>query len=171
MNIRRLTEASVELTLELIKQNIATALGTVRAYYGDSFTVEPPPTQSYFIYEKALAYKCPAVFVMCDAFQFNTKQTGPNFIDATAKLNVSVVIEDKEMDKLTPKAWRYQSALHQILNQAIIETSDQKVRLDIVVINNTFSPIYSNTKKPGQGPVMFRKEVVVECDVYHKESL
>jgi hypothetical protein len=97
------------------------------------------------------------------------EQHAANFIDANAKVNVSVLIEDRNLKHLTIKSWRYQSALMQTLALSQLTSSDGKVKLSLVVRNAAFSPAYSTTKNQGVDS-MFRKEVMLELDVTHREN-
>lgn len=162
-----LVEKTRDLILTAIKANIATALNDVRLDRADpSVTTEPP--KSYFIFDGAHTYQCPAVFVVVDTAEFPEEQTGANFVDATMRIFTSVVIEDREADKLTIKSERYQSALFEILHWATLQDDAKNVKIWVRVVRCSFSPLY--TKKRGDNMGEFRKEVSLELEVKHFEN-
>lgn len=170
MSARNIAESTVTLIRDEIKSKIAGALSDLRIERGDAaVSTEPPPTQSYFIYEGAKAYKAPAIFVILDNIDHRLNQ-GQNFICSLCKVNVSVVVEDRDKTALTTKAWRYQDALHFILSRAQLESANKDVRLVIKVVKETFSPTYSDTKDSQAAQSIFRKEVLLECEVEHYEQ-
>lgn len=167
----RLAEASVTLTRDYIRSNISAALSAVRSDRADSaVTTEAPTSASYFIYKKAKAYKAPAIFIICEDFDFKITEHAANFIEAVAKVNVSVVVEDRNAELLTIKCWRYQSALHQLLAQQPLVSTDGKVKLTVIVKKEMFSELYSTLKNADSPEAAFRKEVLLECEIYHREN-
>lgn len=164
MSARHLAETTRDMIQDFIKANIATALADTRAQNTDGFVnIEPP--QSYFIYPKAHGYRTPAIFTIVDEFDFRPSQKGANHINAMVKFNVSALVEERQLDRLTAKADRYLDALHQILGNASIVDTTKKVRLVVIVNRASFSPEYTNAGDDPQG--LFRKEVVLECEVEH----
>jgi hypothetical protein len=169
MSAPRLTEETVGLIISHIQTNIAQALTDVRADRPDNQVVTEIPA-SYFNYENAHGYQTPAIFVICETFDFKLDQYQANYINADAKINVSVLVEDKDKNNLTVKTWRYQSALHQLLAQTQLQSTDNKVKLTIKVMNATFSPLYSKVRNKDSVEAVFRKEVLLECEVNHQEN-
>lgn len=169
MTGRQLIETDIDLIETQIKSNIATALADVRTQRADP-TVSTEPPNGYYIYEKSQAYRCPAVFIIGDRIDFKKLEKQANFIDAVSRINVTVLIEDKDAERLTIKAWRYQAALHEVLDQVQLTSADSRVKITIVVMNASFSPLYSLTQDPTAANAIFRKEVVLECDVHHYEA-
>lgn len=162
-----LVETTRNLVMATIKANIATALADVRTDRVDpSVTTEPP--KSYFIFDGAHTYQCPAVFVVVDSAEFPEQTTGANFINATMKLFCSVVIEDREADKLTIKSERYQAALFEILHWATLQDDPKNVKIWVRVVRCEFSPLY--TKLRGDNMGEFRKEVSLELEIKHWEN-
>lgn len=168
MGYRYLAEGAVTLITDYIKANIATALDTVGSAVGTpQVSLENP--KSYFIYEQPQAYECPAVFVICDDIDFKIQDRKSNFINADDSIKVSIAVEDQDEEQLTYKAWRYQSALHSVLDESTITSSDNKLVLKCVVYRNRFSQIY--LRQEDRGPIgKFRKEVMLECTVTHFEN-
>lgn len=169
MSARKLAEGTVDLMLQCIKTNIAAALDAVQADAPDhTVTTEPP--RSYFIYSGAKGFRCPAVWVMAEEFDFRQQEKGANFIDALARINVSVLLEDRNTELLTRRCWRYQSALHTVLDETQLTTTDNKLKIVVVIRRATFLPTYSNTVDKNSPEAVFRKEVLLECDVDHYEN-
>lgn len=167
MSARSLVESSVMLLKDYLKSNIAAALAAVRAERADPVVSTEPP-QSFFIYPRAMGYKTPAVFVIAEDIDMQL-ENGPNAIMAKSKINISVVVEDRDRERLTIKAWRYQDALHSVLDQLQLVSSSGDVKIVCRVIRCSFSPMYSKNKDEEAIENTFRKEVLLECDVHHFE--
>lgn len=173
MSTRHLIETDVDLVTAHIKATIGAALVGVGALQisetpNSAVSVEPP--RDYYNYPKAIGYRTPAVFVIGDRIDFQKREKGANHINANVRLNVTVLIEDKDADRITRKAYRYQAALHECLDQVSLTSSDDKVKIVIVVQNAAFSPLYSNTDDPTAPGSVFRKEVALELDCFHYEN-
>jgi hypothetical protein len=166
MNPLNITESTVLMLQDHVKANIALALSDLRGERADAkVTTEPP--KDYFIYEAAIGYKTPCVFMIADSVDF-IKSRGNNAIMADVKMRISVVVEDRNKTNLTIKAWRYQDALLKVLDQAQVVSSNNDVKIVCVVTGAAFSPVFSAEVKGGD-PNVFRKEVALECDVRHFE--
>jgi hypothetical protein len=168
MSVRYLAETSVREIQSLIKAEISTALSDLRIDRGDAKVSTEVP-QSYFIYEQAKAYKTPACFVICRDMNFQKDQLGANFITAKAGIVVSIVVEDKDREKLTVKAWRYQAALHSILDQRSILVTPNKAKITIIVTDALFSPTFTSEGSKGSEGV-FRQEMALTLEVQHREG-
>lgn len=166
MSSQKLVEIDSYLIRDYIKANIGAALAEVRTDRADSMVTTEVPA-NYFFFEKAQGYKAPCVFIICTDVDFRKDEMNANFVNAAFRYTVSVVIEDRAEDYLTVKAWRYQAALHKILDQTQLEDPSQSVKATLVVKNASFSPLFSNA---GTAPQVFRKEVALEIDVNHFES-
>jgi hypothetical protein len=166
----RLTEATVDLLLSHIKTNIGAALASVRAEVNDPVVTTEVP-KSYFIYPKAKGFRAPAVFVIADEFDFKVPERGANFISGSVRINVSVLLEDRNSELLTRRCWRYQSALHELLAQTQLTTSDNTLKIVSIVRRARYSPLYSNAKDESSVEAVFRKEVLLELEVDHYENL
>jgi hypothetical protein len=168
MSVRYLAETATREIESLIKTNIATVLAALRTERGDAKVSTEPP-QSYFIYEEAKGYRTPAVFIIARNIDFQKEEYRANHITAKIDIGVSVLVEDKDKDKLAIKAWRYQAALHEILDQAIIEVTGDKAKLFLIVKSADFSPVFTLESTKGSHGV-FRKEVALSVDVQQRES-
>lgn len=166
----KLTEATVTLIQDHIKANIAGSLAAIRSDTpDDKVTTEPP--KSYFLYPKAKGYRTPAVFIIAEEFDFKVQERGANYISGSVRINVSVLLEDRNRDLLTIRCWRYQSALHQLLSQTQLTTSDNALKIITIVTRARYSPLYSNVKNEDAPEAIFRKEVLLELEVDHYENL
>lgn len=170
----QLVERDVRLLADYLRSNLPAQLQMASSYWTSqssypNVTVEPP--NDYFIYPRAQAYRAPAVFIIPERQDFKKRERQANFIDSETRINISVVIEDKDSVSLTYKAYRYQAAMVGVLDQAVLTSADNKVKITVVVANAQFSPLYSSEKDPQASGAVFRKEVWLECDVQHYESL
>ena len=172
MSARWLSEQTVGLIQKAVKDGIGPALTAVRVQRGDAaVSTEPPPSQSYFNFEGAKGYRCPAIFTVIDSMDMMNTDRGPNFIAARARVIVSVVVEDRTLPLLTLKAWRYQAALHSVLHLTTLTSADNKVRLESRIERVLFGPEYSDATSKDVPQGVFRKEVALHLDVEHFEAL
>lgn len=169
MSVSYLAETAVREIQSLIKAEIAAVLADLRADRGDSKVSTEPP-QSYFIYEEAKGYKTPAVFVIARSIDFQQEQLMGNHVTANIDVGVTVLVEDQDKEKLAIKSWRYQAALHSILDQAIIVVAGNKAKLFCRVRLANFSPVFVKTQATGTASV-FRKEVSLTVEVQQREGL
>lgn len=166
MSARQLVETSSRLIRDCIKANIAAELAALRTDRSDNSVGTEIP-QNYFFYENANVYRSPAIFIIADTMDFRKTEMGANHINARTLYKVSAVIEDRSEDYLTIKAWRYQAVLHEILDQTELEDTVENVKIVITVSEATFSPTFTTS---GTQPNNFRKEVLLNCEVYHFEN-
>jgi hypothetical protein len=171
MSTRHLVETAVSLVNSQIQANIQAALTDIRINRGDNkVTMEVP--RDYYIYPKAQGFRTPAVFVIGDRIDFQKREKGANHLNMDVKLFVTVLIEDKDAERLTLKAYRYQAALHQILDQVQLSSADNKSKLTVVITNAAFSALYSKAADDPSGVAsVYRKEVSLELDCYMYEAL
>lgn len=166
----KLAEGTVELMTAHLRAKLALSLAAVRADRENDGKVSTEPPRRYFNYRYPEPLETPAVIVVVDSFPVN--KTGANFVDAKPKVYVAVVVEDKDKTALTLKAYRYQCALFDALNLQALSSEDGKLKLTVVVTDMGFSPEWSASSKDQDGvKAAFRKEVVLECDVSHRENL
>lgn len=159
-----ITEQVVMDIKDYIKSNIASALVDVRTDRDSSVNTEVP--KEYFIASQMHAFRTPAIFIIADNVEFNNDQ-GPNYIDATLKIIVSVVVEEKDLEKLAKKSWRYQDALFKLLNQTTFGNESGavvKYMFNTRVNNIYFSEDFS-FKDEGDSLSVFNKEVALELSV------
>lgn len=167
---RKLAEGAVNLVINTIQSNIQNALDVVSSGVSGTIpqvSIENP--RSYFIYEKPQAFECPSIFVIMDDLDFRISDRKANFVNAQDKIYVSACVEDQDEDRTTVKAWRYLSALHYVLDETTMTSSDNKLVLKCVVYRARFSAVYSRPEGNGPGG-KFRKEMMLECDIAHFEN-
>lgn len=171
MSVRKLLEGDVDLILDYIRDNIATALTDLRTDRADAaVSTEPPPTQSYFRYPRAMGYRKPAVFVIGDSMQF-LQGDGSNFVKAIGSINVTIAVEDRTADRLVTKCYRYMCALHELLEQTTLVSLDNKLKIVCKVIRADNSPLYALREDEDDAENVFTKEVALTLEVEHWESL
>lgn len=162
---RRIVEGTVLPIIDLIKQEIDQALLDLRTDRPDNI-VNTDPIVEYFIYPKAIGYQTPCVFVLGRTAQY-LQERGQNHINAQISVQVSIVVEDQDAERLTYKCWRYSDALHSILDQAEIVSDDGKVKNKIKVVTSEFGDtvqMRSQTESP------FRMEAMLVLEVEHYEK-
>jgi hypothetical protein len=164
---RYLMEGAVDLIESYIQTNLPGALDAQSAYYTDGINLENP--REYFIYPKSKGLQPPCVFVIGDALDFKISENKSNFVNGEDRINVSIVAEDTDETRLTRKVYRYQAALHQVLDEAEIISLDSQLKIVVVVYNAAFSDIYMRKETTGDGG-NFRKEVSLQCRVAHFEN-
>jgi len=168
MGTRRLAEVTVEMIIAYIKANISASLDDTSAdtdtnRWPEAVSLEDP--RNYLIAAPAQAYTTPTVIVYLDNFDYRPSQKGANHINAMAKITVACILEDRDLERLALKAYRYNDAFHEVLAQAEIVDSNNAVKLVVIVERTSFTPEFSNA---GDEPLgTFRKELHLECSVEH----
>jgi len=168
VSTRKLIETAVKMIETEIQSKISTALTNVSTYRTGDEVALPVP-QSYFIFPKAAGYRTPAIFTIADGVSFE-KDRGANHINAAARITVAALLENQDLNRLVLQTWRYQAALHEILDQTELSSTDSKVRLMIRVTDIDFSSEYTVADDPNDPRAIFRKEVHLRCDVNHIEQ-
>lgn len=164
-----LAEGAVTNVIDYIRANIGTALDAVALKAGPP-AVSLESFKSYFIYEKPQGYALPACFVLMPDMDFRIKETASNFVNASDKISVICWVEDQDEEALTYKAWRYQSALFALLDQANIISADNSLKLVVVVYHAEFSAL-QQVEGPASGSgAIFRKAILLRCEVDHLEN-
>ena len=163
--IQKKLEDEISLALIQVENEHASRLESVMPVH---LSAEAP--RSYFIFESPQAYRTPAVFLIADNIDFR-KERNANFVDAAVKIFCSVVIEDKDAMRLTRKAWRYQAALSQVLDQAALQNVDAGIKMVVKVTDAAFSPLASVSTDRSEAGSVFRKEVSLTLMVEHFEQL
>ena len=170
MATRHLVETCVRTIESTLEANIPAALTDIRINRADNFvTLEPP--RDYYIYPRAMGYRTPAVFIIGDNINFQKKETGANYINANVRVNITVLVEDKDAERLMIKSYRYQAAVHQVLDQKQFLSADNQAKFTAVIQSATFSPLYSNVDDPKSPQAVFRREIALEVDCYLYEQL
>lgn len=166
---RDIVEESVDLITTAIKSNISAALTSIRSERNDPLVSTEMPV-NYYISEKNIGYRTPTIFIIADTVNFHNDDRGANHINATIIVNVAAVVEDRDSTRLTRKAWRYQDALHSVLAQDSLTSSNGAITLKVKVMSASFSPIYTTAQKPDVMSGTFRKEVSLRLEVEHYEN-
>jgi len=164
-----LIEGATDLIEDHIKANVATALQTVRTDRADALVSTEPP-QSYFRFPQSHSYRPPAVFIIGEDFDFRLAE-GPNHVHGMGRINVSVVVEDRNRQLLKTKAWRYQAALAKLLNNTTLTNLAQTVKIVTKLVRFSFYELEYNIKKRDTPEAAFREEVVLELEVEHYEQI
>ena len=170
MAVAQLSERTRALIISQIQSNLANELTAIRASRNDNtVSTEPPLLTSYFIFDGAHTYQCPAIFVIVDSGEVPDAQTGTNYVSAIMKVYVSAVVEGQEESSLTIKVERYQAALFKILHQTLITDPTDNVKIYILCKRFQFSQLYTKSRRQdNMGD--FRKEVAIELEVKHFEN-
>lgn len=166
---RKLIEVASNLIRDAIDSGIGPALSAVSTDRAD-FEVTTEKPQEYFFYEHSWALKTPSVFIIAVGQDFRQSEKQSNSINAKDLFNVSIVVEDRAAELAVVKSFRYQTAIHQVLDQAVLTSPDNALRLVVVVKSARFSPIYSQAKSENSTDAAFRREIYLECEVEHYES-
>ena len=175
MSAPRVLEATEQLITDKIKADIATALAAVRA---ENPAVSTPQNrqvnvvlpQSYFNFVDATDYKLPAIFVIGKTFSGRQSDKGANHIAGRASVQVSVVVEDRTSMACNTLAYRYTSALYGILEQANLNTPDNRVKCFVRVERVENSDLFTNTEDKTRSEARFRKEIGFYLEVDHFEN-
>lgn len=162
-------EVLVDSIIAYLRTNIEDALASVRSDRADARIATPKPVQ-YFVSEQTDPHQCPAVFVIPDNIDWQKEQKGANFAPGKTRINISVVCEDRVTETLTRMVYRYAAAVKTLADQTNLTSANNKVTMAVVVNRTSFSPLYTDAQKKGQTSGVFRKEVVLECDVFHYEN-
>ena len=160
---RDLSELTRGMVIDYLQTNFDAALTSIRTNRLPSTIVTTESPRQYFTYPKAAGYTPPAVFVIIEDFNFRPAEKGANHINAVVRTNVAILVEDRDLYRLTIKADRYLDALHLLLAQTELYDTNHNVKLIVIVQRAIFSPEYTNAGDDPQG--LFRKEVRLECDI------
>lgn len=169
MSVRYLTETTVRLIEDTIRQNINAALDAVNTISIDQPRIFLPDIKNYYYSPKNSAYDLPALYIIPVTVDFRKQEKGANFIDAKYTINVSIEVEEKNTDNLAVLCWRFQAALHEILDDAQLTNADQTVKLVSKVTRAEFSPTYTDSQKSGSQTGVFRQEALLVLEVDHFE--
>jgi hypothetical protein len=170
MSARRIAEYTVSMIDAEIRSKISTALSAIRVDRADAAVSTEVPKR-YFWYSMAKGFETPCVFIICQGIDMNNASRASNQLCSTARVVVSVLVEDRIKTNLVIKSWRYQAALHKILHLTSLLSTDSKVRLVIKVDRVSFSPEFTDTQDENAPGAVFRKEVALELEVEHYEAL
>lgn len=165
----RIMEGTVLPIRDFIKAGIAAQLAIVSADRPDAkVTLEAP--KHYSIFDKIIAYQCPAIVVCGEDVDF-ANERGQNFIASKNTVYVSAIIEDRDAERLTLKCWRYQDALFALLDSAQIDVPGANIKNVITVTRAEYSNTFqAKAQNPGDSANPFRKEVMLTLEVEHMEQ-
>jgi hypothetical protein len=161
-----LSEITRSLVLTKIKTDIAAKLSAIRTDRADA-KVSTEPFRTYLTYFPAQTLLAPALFVIVDDIDFRKRQKNANGVTAVVNMTLAVVVEERDRELLTIKAERYQTALHEILDDAHLVSSDSQVKCVPMVMRAGFTETYSPGSQDPQG--VFRKDVYLDLEVEHYE--
>jgi hypothetical protein len=161
-----LSEGTVTLIAAQLQANYKAALVAVSTARADNRTSLEEP-RSYFLFDTAKQYQCPAVFIDCPEFD-HAPESGQNYIKAIARVTIAVVCEEQTQELLTYKLWRHTSALFNMLNLADLVAGNLKCH--VIVKRQAFSDQYMRKSETEESDNVFRKEVLFELEVVHQEN-
>ncbi len=169
MSANLLFEESSDMIVAHVRANIPAALDSLAFQWGDNLVSLQEP-RSYFIYEEAKGYQCPAIFVLAEDADFRQAK-GANYVNALAYFNVEAMIEDRNAELLTRKAYRYQAALESVLQAEPIVNAERTMKIVVKVVRAGFSPIYTAQDVDQNTPKgMFRKAMWLSCEIEQYEK-
>src|SRR6185503_5784677 len=142
--------------IDFFRTNVDATLAALRTDRDDPRISTTKPV-NYFISDQSQPYQCPAVFVIADEIDWQKEQKGANFVNAKARINVSIVCEDRNTEILTRAVYRYMNAFKTMADQTNLTSQNSKVKMTIVVNRTRFSPLYSNAQKKGETAGVFKK--------------
>lgn len=170
MSTRHLVEICVRGVESLLKSDLPAALTDIRTNRNDNFvTMEPP--RDYFVYPRAMGYRTPCVFIIGDRIDFQKALKGANHINASCRIMVTCLVEDKDAERIMIKSYRYQAAIHEVLDQIQFMSTDGQAKVTVIIQNATFSPLYSTATDPSDPQAVFRREIGLELDCQIYEQL
>lgn len=167
--MRQLSELCVDQIIALLEAELPAVLAAMHADRGAPI-VTLEPFRDYYTYPRAMGYRTPACFVIADRIDFQKELKGANHVNARITLNVTALVEDKDADRITRKAYRYQAALQQVLDQRSLTVAPKNTKITLTVQSAAYSPLYSNTEDSTAPNAVFRKEVSLSIDAFAYES-
>lgn len=172
----RLVEADVRLITDFLRTNLPAELLAVATMWADGVSIPAPASGSYFPHDiPVTGLKPPCVAVVADEGDFRLGEAEANFICARFRINVAAVVQEKEAPRLSYAAYRYQAALHNLLQGKPITgypdvALEPTVKIICKVERCSFSRMYFSGQNPADPQGVFQKEVLLEVDVEHYEK-
>jgi hypothetical protein len=111
------------------------------------------------------------VFIIGDRIDFQKVQKQANHINASVRINLTCLVEDKDAERLMIKSYRYQAALSEVLDQVQFMSTDGLAKTTVIVQSAMFSPLYSNAANVADPQAVFRREIGLELDCQLFEQL
>lgn len=163
MNPTNITEKTSYALIDHIKNNIESVLQDILLERDNKVNLEKP--KEYFAWEVAKAFKCPAIFVICQNVDLRLDK-GQNHVNALMDYAISVVVEEKTEELLQRKCWRYQDALTTLFANQTLLVDSNNILLKTKVRSIYFSEQFSEKRED----LIFRKEVALDLGVEHYEN-
>lgn len=165
--MNELVEGVVRLVKEHIEANINSYIATMNTQKSDGLVLDRIETQSIFDYEKAHGFVQPCLWIIARSIDFMKKEKQSNFIDCRIDLGVHIVCEELSDQNLTKKVYRYCSVIHKLIDNQVLTSNDNKMKLFLVPTSVDFS---ASEKVSGSYEEVFRKEMVFSVDCYMTED-
>jgi hypothetical protein len=162
MGARNITEQVVYRIRDYLRQEMPGALARVRADRSDA-AVNTEVPKAYFVYSPTQAFQTPAVVIVIDDVDM-TLEKGQNFISCEQTGMISFTVEERDLERLQRKAWRYQDAGFEVIDRYVADGADYKftVRVEKMRFSEDFT-----MKGDSNTQSIFRKEVVLDIRVFH----
>lgn len=162
-----LTEKSVDLIIDQIKNNFNLQLKELDNQYSDGINLEPLDDNAIHISDKIQALTLPSVYVLYGASAFQYSEN-PNYMQSEDEALVVLRAVEIGADSLTRKMYRYGRVLYGILN--LVDLVDDGDRLKIKLIPTRLGYTQPVTEKLQKEEQRFSMDVVVELKVLHYEK-
>jgi hypothetical protein len=166
---RNLVEITINTIQDYLYANMPTALSSVSTGRGDN-KVSLPNIEKYFIYEPVAGLEAPAVFLVPEDVDFRKTIKKANHVNAMIRVNIAVVVEDINESEVSVKCWRYQSALHKCLDNVVLLSTNNEVKMIVIPMRANFTAMYTSANDHTIAQGVFRKMAVLDCEVQHYES-
>jgi hypothetical protein len=159
-------EKVINAIITAIKDNLGTVMTSLRTEYADSSVQTPlPRSDSYYVAYDYSSNVMPAIYVVGNDIDFQLGTKEANHINSKFGVTVTLMTEAKTSKDVTKQIYRYQAALHAILNQRTVELGTS-LKFVTTVERVNFRP----TLTSDQVKDLFRKEVALELSVYCYEN-
>lgn len=163
---RGLTETDLKLIRDRIQDKIEDALLRVFDNSDGRSLLETP--KDYFFIEQNNIYATPAVFIVPTNMDFLKTEKGANHINAVLNIRLGIVNQDRDVNLLALKSFRFQAAMHEILDGVSLTGDGGDVKIVIKVMSAEYSPVFTQeTAKTAVND--FRQEVSLLLEVNHFE--
>lgn len=158
---RNAIEFCVDAIIDYLKANLPAELNSIYTDRDKEINLETP--LDYFIYENAIGYKTPAIFVIAKDIDYRMG-IGANHVNALINLYVGCLIEDRNSYIIQKRMFRYQDALQRTLHRLALEDTNKTQKNIIKVTGASFSETSHIVLES-----IFRKEVLLTLEIEHYE--
>lgn len=160
---RNAIEFCTDAIIDHLQTNLPFELNAIYADRPKDVSLETP--LEYYIYEKAIGYKTPAIFVVARDIDYRMG-IGANHVNALITMYVACVLEDRNHTILQQRIFRYQDALQKTLHRmAFVDTGNTQKNI-IKVVSASFSETEATHSTVES---IFRKEVLLTLEIEHYE--